>query len=154
MTMSPRVRIARPARCLLSAGAALLCLTMALGCANNDVHPSTSRSTAHALGIINGTLILEYSYSSGGSVLGGAVLNEPGRARLEIVSAGKVVGRLLTGTSGAFRFRIPAGRYQFHLEGSRRPCATDTPPAPVTFTVRANRANQVQVVCAAGRLAN
>jgi hypothetical protein len=100
-------------------------------------------------GINAGTLILEYSM--GGRGWEAAALNDPGRGRLESVSAGKVVASVITEPSGGFRVRVPAGRYRFYLAESRRPCATGTPPAPVTFAVRPGRSNQVQVFCAAGR---
>ena len=132
---------------VLPAGGALLCMLIAVGCSYKDAqHPAT---VTRPDGIITGTLILEYSM--GGRGWEAAVLNDPGRGRLEMVSGGKVVTSVTTRTSGDFQVRVPAGRYQFHLAESRRLCATDTPPAPVTFTVRPGQANRVQVFCTAGR---
>jgi hypothetical protein len=129
----------------LSVGAALASVLAASSCSHQDAHnPAT---ITRPDGIINGTLILESSMAS--SLPGTTVVfNGPGRGRLEVVSAGQLVASVITGPTGGFRVRVPAGRYQFHLAESRKLCATDTPPAPVTFTVRPGRANRVQVFCA------
>jgi hypothetical protein len=165
MTASPRLYRAHAVRWMLSAVAALSCMVTAAGCSDQHAQnpttaegqfygPAITRPDQHARnpttmtrpdGVITGTLILEYSVGSGSLK---AVVNETGRAKLEIVSAGHVVASVVTGPSGGFRVRVPAGRYQFHLGRSRGLCATDTPPAPVTFSVRPGRANQVQVFCA------
>jgi hypothetical protein len=147
MPASPRAYGFRGVPSALLVGAALLCMLTAVGCLSKDAQ--NADTVTRPDGIITGTLILEYSL--GGSGWQAAVLNYPGRGRLELVSAGKVVASVTTGTSGGFQVEVPVGRYRFHLAESRRLCATDTPPAPLTFTVRPGRANQVQVFCTAGR---
>ena len=134
---------------LLSATGALACLAAAVGCSGqNSADAATAKRPA---GMVSGTLMLEYSTTcTRGSLC--AVLNIPGRGRLEIIGGSTVVASVVTGRSGGFRVRIPAGRYRFRLVAPvRHSCTADTPPAPQTFTVRPRRVSQLQVFCQAGR---
>jgi hypothetical protein len=70
-----------------------------------DQHAPNPATMTRPYGVITGTLILEYSAGSGSLK---AVVNDTGRAKLEIVSAGHVVASVVTGPSAAsgFEFRL------------------------------------------------